>query len=150
MNPIKQLFAASLALIALAGTSAARDGWMTDIDAAVAKAKKENKSVMVEFTGSDWCHYCKIMDKKVFSKKKFYNKATEKFVLVSIDLPRGDKKMHEKNKPVVLKYKVRGFPTAVLLDSDGKEFHRFSAAQFQTVSSYLKHLDDALEKKDLD
>lgn len=128
----------------------ARDGWMDDIDAAVAKAKKENKNVMVEFTGSDWCHFCKIMDKKVFSKKEFYTKASEKFVLVSIDLPKGDKKLKEKNKPLVRKYKVRGFPTAILLGSDGKEFHRFSAAQYQTVSGYLKHLDESLEKKDMD
>nr|MCU0781790.1 thioredoxin family protein [Akkermansiaceae bacterium] len=92
-------------------------GWTADLDKALAQAKKENKLVLVEFTGSDWCPPCMFMREKVFSKKEFVAKASEKFVLVEIDMPRGDQETAKKNEPTVRKFKVRGFPTIVLLDA---------------------------------
>ena len=39
--------------------------WGTDYKAALAQAKAENKQVLLDFTGSDWCGYCKLLDKEV-------------------------------------------------------------------------------------
>jgi len=150
MKAIKQLMPTALAVIALASVATARDGWMDDVDKALTKAKKENKAVMVEFTGSDWCHWCKVMEKQVFSKKSFNKEASKNFILVSIDLPKNDSKLRKKNKPVVKKYRVKGWPTVILFGAKGKEFHRFPGAQFQTVDKFLTHLSEELEKKDMD
>ena len=150
MKAIKQLLTTAFALILFSGAVEARNGWMDDVDKAFAKAKKENKAVMVEFTGSDWCHWCKVMEKQVFSKKSFNKEAAKNFILVSIDLPKGDKKLRAKNKPVVKKYGVKGWPTVILFGADGKEFNRFPGAQFQTVKKFLAHLNLELEKKDMD
>ena len=150
MKSIKHIFAATLAIAALAGTAIAGEGWETNIETAVAKAKKENKSVMVEFTGSDWCPPCIMMHKKVFSKSEFVSKASEKYVLVVVDIPKKDPELKKANQKVMAKYNVRGVPTVILMDSEGKEFNRFTASQYPDVDKFLAHLDGALEKKDME
>jgi thiol:disulfide interchange protein len=126
------------------------EGWSTDLNKALEKAKAENKSVLVEFTGSDWCPPCIAMRKNVFSKKEFVTAASKKFILVELDFPKGDKDLKEKNQPLAEQYKIEGFPTVVLLGADGKEFTRFFASQFPKTEDFLKHLNEALEKKTLD
>lgn len=126
------------------------EGWTTDLNKALEKAKAENKSVLVEFTGSDWCPPCIAMRKNVFSKKEFVTAASKKFILVELDFPKGDKDLKEKNQPLAEQYKIEGFPTVVLLGADGKEFTRFFASQFPKTEDFLKHLDEALEKNNLD
>ena len=71
-------------------------------------------------------------------------------MLVELDFPKKDKELAEKNQPLAEKYKIEGFPTVVLLDSKGEEFTRFFASQYPTIEAFLAHLDDALEKKDMD
>jgi len=150
MKAIKLFLTTTLTSIALSAIATAGSGWKTDIEAGIAAAKKENKAVLVEFTGSDWCPPCIMMHKKVFSKSEFVKKASEKFVLVVIDIPNKDKELKAKNKKVMAKYSVRGVPTVILMDSEGKEFNRFTASQFPDVDKFLAHLDSALEKKDMD
>jgi thiol:disulfide interchange protein len=122
------------------------EGWSTDLNKALEKAKAENKSVLVEFTGSDWCPPCIAMRKNVFSKKEFVAAASKKFILVELDFPKGDKDLKEKNQPFAEQYKIEGFPTVILLGADGKEFTRFFASQFPKTEDFLKHLDEELEK----
>lgn len=90
------------------------------------------------------------MRKNVFTKKEFVDAASKNFVLVELDFPNGDKAVKEKNQPYAEKYKIEGFPTVILFNSDGKEFTRFFASEHPQVDAFLKHLDDSLEKKDLD
>lgn len=125
-------------------------GWSTDLDQALKDAKAKDKCVLVEFTGSDWCPPCIMMRKKVFSQKEFVKAASKDFILVELDFPKGDKELKKKNDPFAKKYKIEGFPTVVLLDSDGKEFTRFFASEFPGVDEFLAHLDVALERKELD
>jgi thioredoxin-related protein len=141
---------ASFTAVALTASAIAAEGWQTDLDKAIEQARKENKSVLVEFTGSDWCPPCIAMRKNVFTKKEFIDAASKKFVLVELDFPQGDKELAEKNQPLAEKYKIEGFPTVVLLNSEGKEFTRFPASKFPEVEGFLKHLETALENKDLD
>lgn len=142
----------AIATTALIGSAFTKEheGWSTDVEAAFALAKKENKSVLLEFTGSDWCAPCIAMRKNVFSKKEFIDGASKNFVLVEIDLPLKDKELKAKNQPHADKYKVNSFPTVILLDSTGKEFTRFTASAYPKTEDFLKHLDDSLAKKDLD
>ncbi|MGJ8725672.1 MAG: thioredoxin family protein [Roseibacillus sp.] len=120
--------------------TAANEDWSTDLKAAFAKAKKENKHVLVEFTGSDWCPPCKMMRKNVFSKKSFTSKASEDFILVELDYPRGDKALAKKNEPYAEKYKIEGFPTVILFNPKGKEYNRFYASEHPSIDKFLAHL----------
>jgi thioredoxin-related protein len=152
MKAITRLAYFTVGVAALTASAFANslEGWSTDLDKALVKAKAEKKSVLVEFTGSDWCPPCIAMRKNVFSKKEFVDGASKKFILVELDFPKADKEVAEKNQPLAEKYKIEGFPTVVLLDSEGKEFTRFFASKFPKVEDFLNHLNEAAQKKDLD
>ncbi len=90
------------------------------------------------------------MRKNVFSKKEFVDGASKKYILVELDFPNGDPEVKKKNTPLAEKYKIEGFPTVILFNADGKEFTRFFASEFPTTDDFLKHIDKALEKKNLD
>ncbi len=135
----------------MVGTSfASLEGWETDLAKAKELAKKEKKSVLVEFTGSDWCPPCIHMRKEVFSKQEFVNQVKKNYVLVELDFPKKDAELAKKNRPLAEEYKIDGYPTIILLDSEGKEFSRFTASEYPDIDSFVKALNDRLEKKDLD
>ena len=140
----------SAALLASGVALAGGEGWTHDFAAAKQQAANENKSLLMDFTGSDWCPPCIAMRKNVFTKKEFIEAASKNFILVELDFPKKDKELAEKNQPHAEKYQIEGFPTVILLDSEGKEFTRFFASQFPNVEAFLKHLDQSLEKKDMD
>ena len=151
MKAITWLAAISLsAAVTTTALAAPAEGWTADYDAALAQAKKENKSVLLEFTGSDWCPPCKLMAKNVFSKKEFIDAASKDYVLVKLDFPRADKELAKKNKPLAEKYSVRGYPTIVLADANGKEFTRVVGAKYQTVPDFLAWTKKSLSNKGLD
>jgi len=152
MKAITYLAAFTVGTVAMVSSAFSNEleGWSTDLDKAFAQAKKEKKSVLVEFTGSDWCPPCIAMRKNVFSKKEFVDAASKKFILVELDFPNKDKALKEKNQPYAEKYKIEGFPTVILFDAEGKEFNRFFASEYPKTDAFLKHLDEALEKQKLD
>lgn len=152
MKAITWLASVTVGVASLAGSAFASslEGWSADLEKGLAQAKKEKKMLLVEFTGSDWCPPCMMMRKNVFSKQDFVKKASEKYVLVELDFPKGDKALADKNQPLAEKYKIEGFPTVILMHPDGKEFERFFASKYPESEAFLKHLEEALEKKDLD
>lgn len=152
MKAITYLAAFSLNLAALTAPAYAAEtaGWTSNLEQALETAKKEKKSVLIEFTGSDWCPPCIAMHKNVFSKKEFVEAASAKFVLVVIDFPNGDKKLAAKNEKYSEKYNIDAFPTVVLLDAAGKEFSRFIASEYPKIDLFLGHINKQLENKDLD
>ena len=109
-------------LIASAG--AAELKWETDVAVAQAKAKAENKLVMMDFTGSDWCGWCIKLNKEVFSTPEFMTYAQKNVVPVEIDFPRSkpqSAQLKKANEALQGKYKVEGYPTIIVLDSNGKK-----------------------------
>jgi len=152
MKAITWLASVTVGVAALTATAFATtpEGWTTDLDKALEKAKAEKKSVLVEFTGSDWCPPCIAMRKNVFSKKEFIDAAAKKFVLVELDFPKGDQAVADKNEPMAKKYNIEGFPTVILLTPEGKEITRFFASEFPQIDTFLEHINKALEKKGLD
>ncbi len=123
-------------------------GWITNLERALAVAKQNKKFVMAQFTGSDWCPPCMMMQKAVFSKSSFTRLVPKKFILVKIDIPRSNKAMSVKNGKVMKNYNVTGVPTILLFGDDGKEFSRFSASQYPTVEGFIDKLSAELKKKE--
>ncbi|MCI0533802.1 MAG: thioredoxin family protein [Verrucomicrobiales bacterium] len=97
--------------------------WLTDLPQAQAKAKKENKLLLLDFTGSDWCGWCIKLNKEVFSKPEFAEYAKKNLVLVEVDFPQRKKlsaAQAKANNALQTKYDVEGYPTLVILDAEGK------------------------------
>ena len=101
--------------------------WGTDYKAALAQAKSQNKLVLLDFTGSDWCGYCKLIDKEVFDKQAFKDFADKNYVLVTVDFPHGKElpaEVKQQNDDLGKQYGIEGFPTLVVVNADGKELGR--------------------------
>ena len=84
------------------------------------------------------------------SKSSFIRRASNKFILVKIDIPKSNKSLTEKNRKVMRDYKVTGVPTILLFGDDGREFSRFGAAAYPTEESFIDKLREELKKKDMD
>ncbi len=97
--------------------------WITDFSKASAIAKKENKKMLLNFTGSDWCGWCIRLEEEVFSRKEFIAYARENYVLVKLDFPLRKRQPYSKkkqNNALGRKYGIRGYPTIVVLHPSGK------------------------------
>ncbi len=97
--------------------------WKTDYDAALKQAATENKYVLVDFSGSDWCGWCIKLEKEVFSQKEFIDYAQANLICVLLDFPRGKelpKAQKDANQALLDKYQVQGFPTVLILNPQGK------------------------------
>ena len=107
--------------------SAADLNWQTDLKKAQAEAKQENKMVLLDFTGSDWCGWCIKFNKEVLSTPEFATYAAKNLVLVELDFPHQkpqSAELKKANEALKNEYNVRGFPTFVVLNKDGKEVGR--------------------------
>jgi thioredoxin-related protein len=116
-----------IAIVLTSSTLFAGTGWQTDFKAALELAAKENKPVLLDFTGSDWCGWCVKLNKETFSQPDFKKFAEKSLVLVEIDFPKSkpqSAELKKQNEELQTKFKVDGFPTLVLLDSKGKEIAR--------------------------
>jgi protein disulfide-isomerase len=120
----KALMAAAL-MAALGFARSARADeikWLTNYDEAVKQAKAEKKSILVDFTGSDWCPWCIKLHNEVFSQKDFETWAAKNVVLLELDFPRKTQlpdDLKKQNNDLLKKYKIKGFPTVLFLDTDG-------------------------------
>ena len=139
---MRLLLALPLSLLATV-LSAAEPVWLTDLDAAKAQGVKENKPVLVDFTGSDWCPPCKSLHKVVFESSEFAA-AASRYVLVELDFPRNTPQTPElkaKNREWQQMYAVNSFPTILLLDAkSGEVFGRVGGFGGQTAKEYLAKL----------
>lgn len=124
-----RLFACLSALIiCLSGTTHAVSGasklnWMTNYDDASIKAKRERKSILLFFTGSDWCGWCHKLENEALDTTDFSDAAGDQFVFIVVDFPLKtplDQNITAQNKELQKKYDVKGFPTVVLLDENGQ------------------------------
>lgn len=123
------------------------EGWLTNFADAKKQAKEQNKRVFMLFTGSDWCPYCKTWNKELFSQQEFKNYAKANLVLLYVDFP--DKKPISKaqlraNEVLQDKYKIEGYPTAVILNADAKKIGQmeYTEGGFTPFLSKLKALKD--------
>jgi thioredoxin-related protein len=101
--------------------------WTTDYKAALTTAKAQNKKVLLDFTGSDWCGYCKLLDNEVFTKQSFKDFADKNYVLVTVDFPQQKQlpdDVKTQNDALGKQFGIDGYPTLILLDADGKELGR--------------------------
>ncbi len=101
--------------------------WAADLPKALKQAKPENKIVLLDFTGSDWCVWCMKFDNDVLSQPEFASYAKTNLVMVMLDFPNAKPQsdsVKQANKDLQDKFKVGGFPSYVALTSDGKEIGR--------------------------
>jgi len=128
---------------ALAQAGAAEAEWLTDLSKAQAKAKAENKMVLIDFTGSDWCAPCKALHKNVLTASEFTAYAKDNLVLVEVDFPRSkeqSKELKESNEALSSKFNVQGYPTIIVLNADGKQLKSEIGYSDTTAKQFVEML----------
>jgi thioredoxin-related protein len=137
----KSIVLFGLCFCVLTGWSA--EGWMTDFEAAKKKAAAENKILLLDFSGSDWCSWCIKLDEEVFQKSTWKEYAKAHLVQVLIDFPRDKSEQSEalqkQNNELGKQYEVLGFPTVLLLDDEGTLIEK-TGYQRGGADNYVNHI----------
>ncbi len=125
--------------------------WHTDFAAASALAKESGKSVLLLFTGSDWCAPCHRLKQESLSHPDFIKHARKHYVLVELDFPHRksqSERLKHQNRQLKSKFHVGGFPSLILLNSEGEEVTRVEGYSSGGPNVLLKRLQPA--SKDVD
>lgn len=127
--------------------------WLTDFEAAKATATKEDKFILLNFSGSDWCAPCIKMKAEVFGNESFLSLADEDLILVRADFPRMKKNQLSKeqvkhNEALAEKYNPLGkFPYTVLLDKNGKLLQAWDGYVFGSQDKFVEELTNSVSKQ---
>ena len=111
--------------------SAHAKGWMVDLNKAYAESEKTGKPILANFTGSDWCGWCKKLKYEVFDHEEFMLWAKKNVVLLEIDFPRRfqiPQNYKEQNRSLQQVFKVSGYPTIWVFNMDKNENGQFNIA----------------------
>ena len=126
----------------------ADEGWVVDFEKAKAQAAKEGKSILMEFTGSDWCPPCKALHKNVLIKDVFKTEMPKSFVLLKLDSPRDKSKQTpeeiEQYKVLSAKYGVKGVPTIFLADAKGRPYYETVGYSGDPADKYVANLKEQI------
>jgi protein disulfide-isomerase len=146
----RNLFLVLVAWLATSAGAAAAD-WQTDYGKALQMAKSQNKQVLLDFTGSDWCGPCIELRKQVFSRPEFRAYADKNLILVEVDYPQRKKQSAElkkQNEKLSQQYGIdeKGFPTVVLLDPAGKKVREFTGNEGETTASLIAWIEGKTKK----
>ncbi|NWG29345.1 MAG: thioredoxin family protein [Ignavibacteriaceae bacterium] len=120
--------------------------WNGNLEKAIEQAKKENKAVLVNFTGSDWCIWCKRLSAEVFQQKEFEEYAKNNLVLVMLDFPKDIQQSQETkayNNSLAKKYGIQGFPTILIFNNQGKLVAQ-TGYQPGGAAKYVEHIKSYL------
>jgi hypothetical protein len=148
--------AAVITALGLANVAAnAEEAWFVEFDPAQAAAHHENKDLLIDFGGSDWCEPCLLLKERVFTKDAFIERARDVFVLLDIDFPyrtpiAADRK--QRYEELQGRYGIDTFPSIVLATPDGRPYARTryhagidNPAAFWTHLQPLQHRGDLLK-----
>lgn len=123
-------------------------GFVEDFQAAQKEAAAFKQPIFAFFTGSDWCPWCVRLHSEVIGTKEFEKFAADNLILFEADFPQNKSQpasVKKQNEALTAKYGVKGFPTVLLLDAEGKVIGK-TGYQQGGAEAYVKHLKDVLEK----
>jgi thioredoxin-related protein len=122
--------------------------WETDFEKAKVAAQTEGKYMLLDFSGSDWCGWCVRLEKEVFGRKAFMDYAKENLICVLLDFPRSkalSPKLASQNKELAQKYKVKGYPTVIILSPTADTVAQ-TGYQEGGAEQYVDHLKGFIDK----
>ena len=134
------------------------ESWLVNVEEAYELSKRTNKPILANFTGSDWCGWCKRLRAEVFNTPEFNEWAKDNVVLLELDFPRRTQLPQEQlqqNRNLQQAFQVTGFPTIWVFDlnkpnEENKfELQAYGKTGYQRggVSNYTKTLDKMIAKK---
>ncbi len=116
--------------------------WHRDYPSALEEAKAEGKKLLVVFSGTDWIEMCAKFYDEILGEPAFIEAVSDKFTLLKLEYPKDNRLPREEAAQKALlrdAYRVRGFPTVVLTDVEGRPFG-LNGYQISTPEEYASQL----------
>jgi thioredoxin-related protein len=141
----------ALLLLFVFSTPLLAQNWQDSFDQSKELAAKENKPLILVFSGSDWCAPCMKLEHEIWNSEAFKLYASKNYILYKADFPRKkknklDEKLVSQNEQLAEKYNTKGyFPHVVILDSSGKIVGQTGYKKL-SPEEYIKHLNSFLNK----
>lgn len=110
-------------LLCFAGPAQAQH-FETDFTEAKAKSKEEGKTIVLVFSGSDWCKPCIRLKKEILLAPTFTDFSEKNLVVVNLDFPFRKKNelppaQKQHNESLAERYNPQGdFPLVLILNPD--------------------------------
>ena len=116
--------------------------WQQYSDALLSQAKTDGRPVIIDFSAT-WCTPCRELDEKTFHDPAIVRQAGKDVVMIKIDLTRSGDPLHER---LLAQYAVKGVPTVVFIDGQGRERHDLRLVDYLPPDEFLKRMEQ-LKKK---
>ena len=156
-----------LALFVLMGTfsfgqstaaayTAENEGWLVNVDEAYEMSQKTGKPILANFTGSDWCGWCKRLTKSVFIHDEFKTWAEENVVLLELDFPRRKQlpaDIKKQNANLQKAFGIRGYPTIHVFDLSKNDSGEFAISSLgktgytKTVAEFTTGVEQMIARR---
>jgi protein disulfide-isomerase len=161
-NLLLVLFVGFFATVGFAQTAATteyepeNEGWNIHLEKAYKDSKESGKPILANFTGSDWCGWCKKLTKSVFVHKEFKDWADDNVILLELDYPRRKSlpaDLKEQNRGLQQAFRVSGYPTIWVFYLDRDDNGQFQidplgkTGYTKTVKEFTAGVDQMIAKK---
>ena len=129
--------------------------WQNSYASAKTQAIRQNKKILIFFSGSDWCAAGRSLERDLFKTEAFQRLASEKYILYNADFPkytRLGQETEERNRRLAARYGVHFFPAVVVVEpkyggllvkqigmkgvTPGKLLEKLSKIEAETARSY--------------
>jgi thioredoxin-related protein len=120
---MKKIFASVAFICFVIAANAQEIKWQTNFDEAVKMSQKTKKPIMMFFTGSDWCGWCKRLQAEVFKSPDFDKWVSENVIPMEVDFPRSvpqSDELKKQNSMLSGVLPVRGYPTVWFVSPEAK------------------------------
>jgi thiol:disulfide interchange protein DsbD len=115
--------------------------WRSYSDGILSEAMKSNRPVIIDFY-ADWCAPCRELEDITFRDPQVVSLANRDFIMVKVDLTR---KGDSVNQALVQRYDVKGVPTVVFIDPDGKERLDLRLVDFMPPDRFLTRMGEMMK-----
>jgi protein disulfide-isomerase len=119
----------------------------TNWEAAKKAAADKGHPIMMVFSGSDWCGWCKKFEAEILTQPAFQDYAKDNMETFIADFPRNiqqSAELKQQNAALAREYGISGYPTVMIVNPDGSVIKKTGYIQ-GGAENYVNHLKSIID-----